>query len=69
MQVQRHFSKAPIKEAIIDLRVVLPEGFSVDKLVDIHSHINDRFSSREPLIAGSFMLQAAPSLDVIPKVV
>ncbi len=64
MQTLRHYSKAPIKEAIIDLRVVLPEGFSVDKLGDIHPLINDCFPSKEPLIAGSFMLQAAPSLTV-----
>ncbi len=64
MQLQRHYSKAPIKEAIIDLRVALPKGFSVDKLVDIHPHINDRFPIKEPLIAGSIILQAAASLTV-----
>lgn len=59
-----HFSKAPITEAIIDLRVALPEGFSVDKFLDIRPHINNRFPTKEPLIAGSFVLQAVPSLKV-----
>ncbi len=59
-----HFSRAPITEAIIDLRVALPEGFSVDKLLDIHPIIKDRFPTKEPLIAGSFVLQAAPSLKI-----
>jgi uncharacterized protein (TIGR04255 family) len=59
-----HFSKAPITEAIIDLRVALPEGFSVEKFLDIHSHINDRFPTKEPLIAGSLVLRAAPSFKV-----
>lgn len=40
MQVKRHYSKAPITEAVIDLRVTLPEGFSVNKLAEIHPHIS-----------------------------
>ncbi len=59
-----HYTKAPITEAIIDLRVALPEGFSVDKFLDIHPHISNRFPTKEPLIAGSFMLQAAPSFKI-----
>ncbi len=42
MQVSRHYSRAPITEAIIDLKVTLPEGFSVDDLENIHAHIKLR---------------------------
>ncbi len=52
MQIQRHYSKAPITEAIIDLRVALPEGFSVDKLKNIHSYISDNFPTIEPFYKG-----------------
>src|SRR5437588_4716967 len=52
MQVQRHYSRAPIAEAIIDLKVVLPEGFSVDKLKNIHSSISDNFPTIEPFYKG-----------------
>lgn len=37
MQVHRHYSKAPITEAIIDLKVAFPEGFSIDSLASIHA--------------------------------
>lgn len=59
-----HFSKAPIIEAIIDIRVALPEGFSVEKFLDIHPYIKDRFPAKEPLIAGSFVLRAAQQLKI-----
>lgn len=52
MQVHRHYSKAPITEAIIDLKVAFPEGFSIDSLAGIHAHISDRFPIQEQLYTG-----------------
>ncbi len=60
MQIQRHYSKAPITEAIIDLRVALPEGFSVDKLKNIHSYISDNFPTIEPFYKGVGALSYQP---------
>jgi uncharacterized protein (TIGR04255 family) len=52
MQLQRHYSKAPLTEAIIDLRVTLTEGISVDKLKDIHPYISENFPTIEPFYRG-----------------
>jgi uncharacterized protein (TIGR04255 family) len=52
MQVKRHYSKAPITEAVIDLRVTLPEGFSLNKLAEIHPHISNYFPTVEPFYKG-----------------
>ncbi len=52
MQVQRHYSKAPITEAIIDLRVLLPGDVSVNKLADIHSYIRNKFPTVQPIHRG-----------------
>lgn len=49
MQVHRHYSKAPITEAIIDLKVAFPEGFTVDQLADIYASISNRFPTSEAL--------------------
>jgi uncharacterized protein (TIGR04255 family) len=59
MQVQRHYSKAPIKEAVIDLKVTFPEDFSVDKFADIHARISDRFPTMESIYTatGTFVLE------------
>jgi len=64
MQAQRHYSRAPITEAIIDLRVTLPEGLSVDKLADIHTYIGDRYPTKEPMHAGSLLFQAGPNIKI-----
>ena len=52
MPVSRHYLKAPITEAIIDLKVAFPEGFSADKFAEIHHHISDRFPTKEPIYTG-----------------
>ncbi len=52
MQVQRRYNKPPITEAVIDLRVNLPEGFTVDKLNAIHSRISENFPTIEPFYKG-----------------
>lgn len=64
MQVQKQYSNAPITEAVIDLRVVLPEGFTVDRIADIHTHIIDSFPIQEPLYTGTGLLTFQPGLPV-----
>lgn len=39
MQEPGQYSRAPVAEAIIDLRVTLSESFPVEKFAEIHSHI------------------------------
>jgi len=64
MQATRHYSRAPITEAIIDLKVNFPEGFSVDNLEAIHTLISDHFPFKEPIYTSSFVFQPGPT----PKV-
>ncbi len=52
MQVRRHYSRAPITEAIIDFRLALAEDFAIDKLADIHSRIKDDFPIIQPWKKG-----------------
>lgn len=59
-----HFTKAPIIEAIIDLKVVLPDDCTVDSLESMHKHILRRFPTKEPLYGGSFQLQAGEAVDI-----
>lgn len=64
MQVSRHYSKAPITEAFIDLKVTLPEEFSTDDLTNIYTRISDRFPTQESIQTGSLVFQAGPTMKV-----
>lgn len=65
MQIQRrHYSKAPITEAIIDIKVKLPEGLSIDKFKDIHPLISDRFPTLEPFYRGVGSITYQPGTDI-----
>lgn len=64
MQASRHYSKAPITEAIIDLRVTLPQGFSLEQLADIQARISDRFPTKEPIHVGTLMFEAGPNIKI-----
>jgi len=66
MQIQRHYSKAPITEAVIDLKVTLTEGISVDKLKDIHPYISEKFPTIEPFYrgVGAFSYQPGSTFQV-----
>lgn len=66
MQAQRHYSKAPIMEAIIDLRVTLPGDVSVNKLSDIHPYISNKFPTVQSIHrgVGSLAIQAGMSAEV-----
>ena len=47
MQVQKRYLKAPIAEAIIDLKVTFPENFSADRFAEIENCVKDRFPTKE----------------------
>lgn len=66
MQVQRRYNKPPITEAVIDLRVNLPEWFTVEKLQDIHSSISENFPTIEPFFkgVGALLYQPGESFKV-----
>jgi uncharacterized protein (TIGR04255 family) len=64
MQASRRYSRAPITEAIIDLKVTLPEGFSVEDLEKIHAHISDQFATKEQIHAGSLLFQSGPGIKI-----
>lgn len=63
-QETRHYSRAPITEAILDLKVILPETFSIDKILEIHPRILEHFPTSEPLYVGSLAVQAGPDIQV-----
>jgi len=52
MQTQRHYEKAPITEAIIDIRIASPEGLTIEKLQDIYSLVRDKLPTVEPFYKG-----------------
>jgi len=47
MPTQRHYPKAPITEAIIDLRVELPEGTGVDVLGKVHEGLEAAYPTKK----------------------
>lgn len=47
MSERRHYSRAPITEAIIDLRIAPPQGFSVEDLISIRQVVADRYPYQE----------------------
>jgi uncharacterized protein (TIGR04255 family) len=63
-QAIRHYSRAPITEAILDLKVMLPENFPLEKLLEIHTRIHDRFPESEPIHVSSLAIHAGTELQV-----
>ena len=64
MQVSRRYLKAPITEALIDLKVTLPEEFSTDDLAHIYARVSDRFPTQESIQTGSLVFQAGPTIKI-----
>ena len=56
MARQRHLTKAPITEAVVDMRAALPNGFDVTALGKLPPEISERFTQSEALktFSGSF---------------
>jgi uncharacterized protein (TIGR04255 family) len=55
--MQKHYKKAPITEAIVDLRVTLPEDFTLDKFDDIYLRVKDRFPRKRSFHARKFIFK------------
>lgn len=49
MRERRHYSKAPIKEAVIDLRVTTSKGITVEEIQAVHRLIADDYPTKEPV--------------------
>ena len=64
MQVSRHYAHTPITEAIVDLKVTLPEGFSADDIENIHAHISEDFPIKEQIYAGLLQFESGPSIKI-----
>lgn len=64
MQLPRHYSRAPITEAIIDLKVTLPEHFSVDMLLGVYDLLGDAFSKPELIHTSSLLFQVGPAIKL-----
>ena len=63
-QAVRHYSRAPITEAILDLKVILPDNFPIERFLDIHARVRDRFPTSEPIHVGSLAIQAGPEIQI-----
>jgi uncharacterized protein (TIGR04255 family) len=63
-QAVRHYSRAPITEAILDLKVILPDTFPIERFLEIQARVRDRFPTSEPIHVGSLAIQAGPEIQV-----
>ena len=63
-QAVRHYSRAPITEAIVDLKVILPDNFAIERFLEIQARVRDRFPTSEPIHVGSLAIQAGPEIQV-----
>ena len=46
---QKHYSKAPIVEAIVDIQVKMAEGFSPETFDSVHAELEERFPVKAPM--------------------
>jgi uncharacterized protein (TIGR04255 family) len=63
-QAVGHYSRAPITEAILDLKVILPDNFPIERFLEIQARVRDRFPTSEPIHVGSLAIQAGPEIQV-----
>lgn len=54
MPTQRHYPRAPITEAIIDLKVELPDGARVAELEKVHAGLETAYPNRRNRLLGEF---------------
>ncbi|MFM2430785.1 MAG: hypothetical protein RLZZ511_1998 [Cyanobacteriota bacterium] len=62
MTERRHYSKAPIREAIIDFRVVLPDYITLKNLYDLFPKINADYPQQESSWLLQSQVTAGPSI-------
>lgn len=65
MPTERHYSRAPITEAVLDIRAQLPPWQSVEALGAVHVDERDRYPHRKEIrrVSGEFMSTAEGSLS------
>jgi uncharacterized protein (TIGR04255 family) len=57
MTERTHYSRAPITEAIIDLRVAQPQEFTIENLALIQDAVVDRYPRQENMYTGQVNIQ------------
>jgi len=57
MQESRHYSRAPITEAILDLKTTFSDAASLDNLTNIYARVSDRFPHQELIHTSEIVLQ------------
>ncbi len=57
MIAKRHLSAAPIKEALIDIKVALPEKVNTERLESGYSQVSDRYPTIDTLHKGELRIQ------------
>lgn len=57
MQPSQPYNRAPIIEAILDLRVAVPDGITAAALGALHGEVRDEYPNAEPMLTGSVTLQ------------
>lgn len=59
MNERRHYLNAPIVEALIDLRVTLPDDITIDRLSELATSLQDRYPIRQDFreFSGKFEIQ------------
>jgi uncharacterized protein (TIGR04255 family) len=50
MQIQKHYSRAPITEALIDIQAQLPQEIKLDVLAQVYSSIQNEYPKREEVL-------------------
>lgn len=58
----KHYSRAPITEALIDLRVELPDGVTLATLIDVHSSIKADYPMLQELMIFQGQMLAGASV-------
>jgi len=69
MARQRHLNKAPITEAIIDFRVILPSGFEPQEFSNLSVDLSGRYPKNEPrrIITGAFGMEKGKPFIETPE--
>ncbi|MFE1744384.1 TIGR04255 family protein [Coleofasciculus sp. H7-2] len=62
MQARKHYSRAPITEAVIDLRVQLPEEVKLDTLAQVYLTIQTDYPIREDMFVVEGLMIAGASV-------
>lgn len=62
----RHLGRAPITEALIDLRAALPDDFGVERFAQLRDRIGERYPTHEEQRLFKTTLAFQPSQQLVP---